>query len=88
LPFAALVFIPLVTRPMIVSRSNSADAITAQIQAKQAAVSRYHTAFENGTMDDTTAGPRLKTLMPAVFASLFPEAAGFAGLPLADSLAS
>ena len=38
------------------------DAILAQIKAKEAAIERYHAAFENGTMDDTTAGPRLKTL--------------------------
>src|SRR5262249_42891401 len=39
-----------------------ADAITAQITAKEAAVSRYQAAFENGTMDDVTAGPRLRQL--------------------------
>jgi len=38
-----------------------ADAVTTQIHAKETAITRYHTAFENGTMDDTTAGPRLKT---------------------------
>ncbi|GEM_PF-2743344 len=33
-----------------------------QIRAKQAAVNRYHAGFENGTMDDATAGPRLREL--------------------------
>jgi site-specific DNA recombinase len=37
-------------------------AILAQIKQKKAAIDRYHSAFENGTMDDTTAGQRLKTL--------------------------
>lgn len=37
-------------------------AITAQIKTKQQAIDRYHTAFENGTMDDTIAGPRLREL--------------------------
>ncbi len=39
-----------------------ADAVLTQITAKEAAVGRYHAAFENGTMDDTTAGPRLAAL--------------------------
>jgi site-specific DNA recombinase len=38
------------------------DAILAQIRTKETAIERYHTAFENGTMDDATAGPRLKAL--------------------------
>ncbi len=38
------------------------DAIGAQIKNKQAAIDRYHTAFENDTMDDTTAGPRIREL--------------------------
>jgi site-specific DNA recombinase len=37
-------------------------AILAQIKHKEAAIDRYHAAFENGTMDDATAGQRLKTL--------------------------
>jgi site-specific DNA recombinase len=37
-------------------------AILAQIKHKTAAIDRYHAAFENGTMDDATAGQRLKTL--------------------------
>ena len=37
-------------------------AILAQIKQKKAAIDRYHAAFENGTMDDATAGQRLKTL--------------------------
>jgi len=37
-------------------------AILAQIKAKEAAIERYHLAFENGTMDDATAGERLKVL--------------------------
>jgi site-specific DNA recombinase len=37
-------------------------AILAQIKAKQNAIERYQAAFENGTMDDATAGQRLKTL--------------------------
>jgi len=43
-------------------RQAEADAITAQISAKETAIGRYHAAFENGTMDDTTAGPRLREL--------------------------
>jgi site-specific DNA recombinase len=35
-------------------------AIHAQIKAKETAIERYHLAFENGTMDDTTVGDRLK----------------------------
>ncbi|MFC8846750.1 MULTISPECIES: hypothetical protein [unclassified Micromonospora] len=31
-----------------------------QITTTEAAISRYHTAFENGTMDDATAGPRIR----------------------------
>jgi site-specific DNA recombinase len=38
------------------------DAITAQISHTQTAIDRYHTAFENGTMDDATAGPRITEL--------------------------
>jgi site-specific DNA recombinase len=38
------------------------DAITAQITTAEHAVDKYHTAFENGTMDDATAGPRIKDL--------------------------
>ncbi|GAB3860606.1 hypothetical protein GCM10029963_63770 [Micromonospora andamanensis] len=33
-----------------------------QITTTEAAISRYHTAFENGTMDDATAGPRIREL--------------------------
>ncbi len=43
-------------------RQAEADAITAQIKNKETAIARYHTALENGTMDDTTAGPRLAAL--------------------------
>lgn len=38
------------------------QALTNHIKAKEAAIERYHTAFENGTMDDTTCGPRLRQL--------------------------
>ena len=38
------------------------DAVTAQIKTTETAIDRYHTAFENGTMDDATAGPRIKEL--------------------------
>jgi site-specific DNA recombinase len=38
------------------------EAILAQIKHNAAAMDRYHAAFENGTMDDATAGQRLKTL--------------------------
>ncbi len=38
------------------------DAITAQITNTQAAIERYHLAFESGTMDDATAGPRITEL--------------------------
>ena len=37
-------------------------ALTTQITTGQAALDRYHTAFENGTMDDATAGPRIREL--------------------------
>jgi site-specific DNA recombinase len=36
--------------------------VLAQIRHKETAIDRYHTAFENGAMDDTTAGNRLNTL--------------------------
>ena len=38
------------------------DALNTQITTAQAAIDRYHTAFEKGTMDDETAGPRIKEL--------------------------
>ncbi|MBT8227425.1 MAG: recombinase family protein [Dactylosporangium sp.] len=38
------------------------DAVTAMISKTEATIERYHAAFENGTMDDATAGPRLKDL--------------------------
>jgi site-specific DNA recombinase len=38
------------------------NALTTQINTAQAAIDRYHQAFENGTMDDATAGPRIKDL--------------------------
>ncbi len=37
-------------------------AIRTQTKQKEAAIERYHLAFENGTMDDATAGDRLKEL--------------------------
>ena len=43
-------------------RQAEADALAAQVAGKEAAIGRYHAAFENGTMDDTTAGPRLAQL--------------------------
>jgi len=43
-------------------RHAEAGAVLAQIKNKQAAIDRYFTAFENGTMDDTTAGPRVTAL--------------------------
>jgi len=49
-------------------RQAQADAVAAQIQAKQAAVLRYQAAFENGTMDDVTAGPRLRELQQELIA--------------------
>ncbi|MBT8224108.1 MAG: recombinase family protein [Dactylosporangium sp.] len=42
------------------------DTITAQISKTEAAIERYHLAFENGTMDDTTAGPRIRDLRTKV----------------------
>ena len=57
-----------VTRAQTLHRDRSAGrraehaAILAQIKQKQAAIERYHAAFENGTMDDATAGQRLNTL--------------------------
>jgi site-specific DNA recombinase len=57
-----------VTRAQARHRDSHADrhaehgAILAQIKTKEAAIERYHQAFENGTMDDATAGHRLKTL--------------------------
>ncbi|HUD37867.1 MAG TPA: hypothetical protein VMR14_13265 [Streptosporangiaceae bacterium] len=44
------------------AKKAEADAVAAQITAKEAAIGRYHAAFENGTMDDATAGPRLAQL--------------------------
>jgi len=49
-------------------RQAQVDAIASQIQAKQAAIGRYQNAFENGTMDDTTAGPRLRELQQELIA--------------------
>ncbi|GIE95815.1 hypothetical protein Ari01nite_32800 [Paractinoplanes rishiriensis] len=43
-------------------RHNELDALTAKIVHNQTAIDRYHTAFENGTMDDATAGPRIAEL--------------------------
>jgi site-specific DNA recombinase len=57
-----------ITRAQARHRDGHADrraehgAILAQIKAKEAAIERYHLAFENGTMDDATAGDRLKKL--------------------------
>jgi site-specific DNA recombinase len=44
------------------SHAEELDTITNQITTTEAAINRYHTAFENGTMDDTTAGPRIRDL--------------------------
>ncbi len=43
-------------------RHGELDAIEAQIKTKHAAIDRYRAAFENGTMDDEDAGPRLREL--------------------------
>jgi site-specific DNA recombinase len=43
-------------------RQAEADALAAQAASKEAAIGRYQAAFENGTMDDVTAGPRLAQL--------------------------
>lgn len=43
-------------------RAAELDAVTAQIRSTETAIQRYQAAFENGTMDDTAAGPRLKEL--------------------------
>jgi site-specific DNA recombinase len=43
-------------------RQGELDAIDTQIKTKNAAIDRYHAAFEAGTMDDDTCGPRLKAL--------------------------
>jgi site-specific DNA recombinase len=57
-----------ITRARARHREGHADrraehgAILAQIKAKETAIERYHLAFENGTMDDATAGDRLKVL--------------------------
>ena len=37
-------------------------ALATQITNGQAAINRYHAAFENGTMDDAVAGPRIREL--------------------------
>ena len=47
-------------------RHAEAGAVLAQIKNKQAAIDRYFTAFENGTMDDTTAGPRITALQAEI----------------------
>lgn len=39
-------------------------AIAHQITTTQTAIDRYHTAFENSTMDDATAGPRTRVQNP------------------------
>ena len=44
------------------SRRAEHAAILVHIKQKQNAIDRYHAAFENGTMDDATAGQRLKSL--------------------------
>lgn len=49
-------------RDSYADRHAELDAIEAQISTKHAAVDRYHAAFENGTMDEETAGDRLKAL--------------------------
>jgi len=38
------------------------DAALTQIAAKEAAIERYYQAFENGTMDETTTGKRVRKL--------------------------
>ncbi|WP_434742462.1 recombinase family protein [Micromonospora sp. SH-82] len=43
-------------------RATELTAVANQITTTEAAIARYHTAFENGTMDDTTAGPRIRDL--------------------------
>jgi site-specific DNA recombinase len=47
-------------------RHAETEALTTQIKAGQNAIDRYHTAFENGTMDDTTAGPRIRELQQQI----------------------
>jgi site-specific DNA recombinase len=37
-------------------------AVAAQITTTENAINRYHTAFESGAMNDTTAGPRIRDL--------------------------
>ncbi|MFC7276031.1 hypothetical protein ACFQS1_18715 [Paractinoplanes rhizophilus] len=37
-------------------------ALATQVTSCQAAINRYHAAFENGTMDDAVAGPRIREL--------------------------
>ncbi len=57
---------PLISREVwqkaCANRRAEHAAILAQIKQKEAAIERYFTAFENGTMDDETAGDRLKKL--------------------------
>src|SRR6266511_2530507 len=43
-------------------RQDELAAIATQITTTEAAISKYHTAFENGAMDDATAGPRIRDL--------------------------
>ena len=43
-------------------RRGELDTIEAQIKTKNAAIDRYHAAFEAGTMDDAACGPRLRQL--------------------------
>jgi site-specific DNA recombinase len=43
-------------------RRDELDAVKAQIKIKTAAIDKYLTAFEAGTMDDETCGPRVKAL--------------------------
>ncbi|MFV2110284.1 recombinase family protein [Micromonospora sp. LOL_015] len=43
-------------------RTAELTALANQITTTETSISRYHTAFENGTMDDATAGPRIREL--------------------------
>jgi site-specific DNA recombinase len=47
-------------------RHAEADALTAQITSKQAALDRYYTAFENGTLDEGTTAERVTRLREQV----------------------
>ena len=50
------------TRSADTDRHGELDTVTTQLAAKHAALDRYYTAFENGTLDEETTGERIARL--------------------------